>query len=71
MDLYDEVNRCWQEAIKKVPEGGMLHYTVQPLASAAVQAGEDRGGNSMGLEKVPQCCMPLEPSPLGGDQRTD
>ncbi|KAL1862680.1 hypothetical protein Daus18300_008478 [Diaporthe australafricana] len=43
-DLYDEVNRCWQEAIKKVPNGGSLHYTVQPLASTAVQAGEDRGG---------------------------
>jgi hypothetical protein len=58
-DLYNEVNKCWQDAIKKVPDGGSLHYTVQPLATAAVQAGEDRGGNSMGLEKVPQCCMYL------------
>ncbi|KAK2598780.1 hypothetical protein N8I77_012167 [Diaporthe amygdali] len=54
-DLYDEVNRIWQSSNKKVPEGGMLHYTIQPLSSTSVKAGEEAGGNSMGLEKVPQC----------------
>ncbi|KAK7737297.1 hypothetical protein SLS53_006600 [Cytospora paraplurivora] len=53
-DLYNEVNQLWQEATKKVPEGAMLHYTIQPLTTSAVQAGHDRGGNMLGLEKVPQ-----------------
>ncbi|ROV99464.1 hypothetical protein VMCG_06301 [Cytospora schulzeri] len=54
-DLYNEVHELYQEVIKKVPQGAMLHYTIQPLSTLAVQAGEDRGGNMMGLEKVPQC----------------
>lgn len=55
-DLYNEVNEIWQEVSKKVPDGAMLHYTIQPLTTLAVQAGEDRGGNMLGLQKVPQCC---------------
>ncbi|KAG6366579.1 hypothetical protein INS49_000757 [Diaporthe citri] len=51
VDLYDEVNKCWQEAIKKVPEGGTLHYTVQPVATAAVQAGKDRGAEKIAKDK--------------------
>lgn len=55
-DLYNDVNKLWQEATKKVPEGAALHYTIQPLTTSAVQAGRDRGGNMLGLEKVPQNC---------------
>lgn len=55
-ELYSEITQAWQEASAKLPEGAVLHYTIQPVASSSVQAGEDRGGNIMGLEKVPQTC---------------
>lgn len=42
---------------KKVLEGVMFHYTIQPLSTHAVQAGQDRGENMLGLQKVPQNCQ--------------
>ncbi|KAI0482759.1 FAD-binding domain-containing protein [Xylariaceae sp. FL0804] len=54
-DLYLQVHKAWQDVVSTLPEGMILHYTIQPVATAGVQAGEDRGGNAMGLEKVPQC----------------
>ncbi|KXX79885.1 Bifunctional solanapyrone synthase [Madurella mycetomatis] len=44
-----------REALQELPKGYVLHFTAQPVGRAAVQAGEDRGGNTLGLEEVPQC----------------
>ncbi|RAH72997.1 FAD-binding oxidoreductase [Aspergillus aculeatinus CBS 121060] len=54
-DLYDRVYLCWMQLRKTLPAGCVLHYTIQPMGTAGVQAGSDRGGNIMGLEAVPQC----------------
>ncbi|PYI05444.1 6-hydroxy-D-nicotine oxidase [Aspergillus sclerotiicarbonarius CBS 121057] len=54
-DLYEEVYKAWVEVCKSLPTGAVLHYTIQPLGKAGVQAGKDRGENIMGLESVPQC----------------
>ncbi|GAB1318345.1 hypothetical protein MFIFM68171_08555 [Madurella fahalii] len=40
----------------KLPKGYVLHFTAQLVGTAAVQAGKDRGGNMLGLQKIPQCC---------------
>jgi hypothetical protein len=53
--LYDEVHLKWTEAVKKLPEGGLLYYTIQPVGTSAVQIGQERGGNILGLKNVPQC----------------
>ncbi|KAF2026973.1 FAD-binding domain-containing protein, partial [Setomelanomma holmii] len=31
-----------------------LSYTIQPMGTAGVQAGENQGGNTLGIERVPQ-----------------
>ncbi|KAI1245349.1 hypothetical protein MGN70_012239 [Eutypa lata] len=54
-DLYVEVYKSYLEVINGLPSGITLHYTIQPVSSTGVQVGEDRGGNTMGLEKVSQC----------------
>ncbi|KAI0151860.1 FAD-binding domain-containing protein [Xylariaceae sp. FL1272] len=54
-DLYDDVYACWKEVTSKLPAGVRLHYTIQPVTAAAIQAGENAGHNVMGLEKVSQC----------------
>ncbi|RYO74495.1 hypothetical protein DL764_010811 [Monosporascus ibericus] len=55
VDLYSEVHKAYLNVVNGLPAGFDFHYTIQPVTSAGVQAGEDRGGNTMGLEKVPQC----------------
>ncbi|RYP78359.1 hypothetical protein DL771_000544 [Monosporascus sp. 5C6A] len=55
VDLYLEVHKAYLNIVDGLPPGFDFHYTIQPVASAGVKAGEDRGGNTMGLEKVPQC----------------
>ncbi|KAI0416798.1 hypothetical protein F5X98DRAFT_342868 [Xylaria grammica] len=54
-DLYIEVYKSWKQLVGELPTGVEFHYTIQPVSASAVQAGEDRGGNIMGLEKVSQC----------------
>ncbi|KAI9147046.1 FAD-dependent monooxygenase yanF [Paramyrothecium foliicola] len=54
--LYDQVYESWVEACKKLPEGAVLHYTIQPVGTAAIRIGQEEGGNILGLEDVPQCC---------------
>ncbi|KAI1858520.1 uncharacterized protein JN550_012567 [Neoarthrinium moseri] len=58
-ELYDDVYKLWQGISKKIPDGAMLHYTIQPLSTHAVQAGEHRGANMLGLKKIPQTCKRL------------
>lgn len=55
-DLYEEVYQVWKKTCATLPAECVLHYTIQPMGAAGVQAGTDRGGNIMGLEGVPQCC---------------
>ncbi|KAI0379083.1 hypothetical protein F5Y04DRAFT_290559 [Hypomontagnella monticulosa] len=54
-ELYVGVYKCYLDVISKLPSNITLHYTIQPVSTAGIQAGEDRGGNIMGLEKLPQC----------------
>ncbi|PYI28057.1 hypothetical protein BP00DRAFT_403651 [Aspergillus indologenus CBS 114.80] len=54
-DLYDRVYQCWTQLRATLPVGCVLHYTIQPMGTAGVQAGRNRGGNIMGLEAAPQC----------------
>ncbi|RAH85470.1 FAD-binding domain-containing protein [Aspergillus japonicus CBS 114.51] len=54
-DLYDRVYQCWIQLRATLPVGCVLHYTIQPMGTAGVQAGRNRGGNIMGLEEAPQC----------------
>jgi hypothetical protein len=56
-ELYAEIFEAWEEVCKKLPTGVNLHFTIQPVSSGGVQAGDNRGGNILGLEKVPQCCQ--------------
>lgn len=55
-ELYEEVYKAWDETCKSLPAGCVLHYTIQPMGKAGVEAGKDRGENLLGLESVPQCC---------------
>ncbi|KAL4804945.1 hypothetical protein BDV18DRAFT_161344 [Aspergillus unguis] len=53
--IYADVHGAWRDALRIVPEGAVLHYTIQPVGTACVEHGHSRGGNILGLEKVPQC----------------
>ncbi|KAI8965117.1 hypothetical protein F5Y11DRAFT_36641 [Daldinia sp. FL1419] len=52
--FYVQVHNLWLESAKKYKEINSLWYNIQPTSTIAVQIGEDRSGNSLGLEKVPQ-----------------
>ncbi|KAI1387334.1 6-hydroxy-D-nicotine oxidase [Hypoxylon trugodes] len=52
-DLYIDIHNLWLEGKTKYP-GVNLWYSIQPASPATAQIGEDRGGNSLGLEKVSQ-----------------
>ncbi|KAI0598802.1 6-hydroxy-D-nicotine oxidase [Biscogniauxia sp. FL1348] len=54
-DFYVDVYEHYQQVVKKYPAAGNLSYTIQPTSTATIDAGEERGGNILGLEKVPQC----------------
>ncbi|KAB8245783.1 hypothetical protein BDV35DRAFT_405535 [Aspergillus flavus] len=54
-ELYEEVYKSWTEVCKTLPAGCVLHYTIQPMGKAGVEAGKDRGENIMGHESIPQC----------------
>lgn len=53
-ELYEENFKYCQEILDKLPATVSLHWTIQPLSQAAVEAGEKRGGNILGLERAPQ-----------------
>ncbi|KAJ5092888.1 hypothetical protein N7456_008749 [Penicillium angulare] len=54
-DLYEEIHKLWTETCKSLPADHVLHYTIQPFGKGGLQAGKDRGGNTMGHEDAPQC----------------
>ncbi|KAL4790312.1 6-hydroxy-D-nicotine oxidase [Aspergillus venezuelensis] len=54
-DLYEDVYLAWRKALPKIPDGGVLHYTIQPLGAVCVEKSEDFGGNVLGLESCAQC----------------
>jgi hypothetical protein len=53
-ELYGDFHKKWLEVKSRNPAAPTIHYTIQPLATSAVQYGYDHGGNAMGLEKIPQ-----------------
>ena len=55
-DLYVDVHERYLELLKTDMPTANLSYTIQPVAKYAVRAGQERGGNSLGLEAVPQAC---------------
>ncbi|RYP67413.1 hypothetical protein DL771_007244 [Monosporascus sp. 5C6A] len=52
LDLYVKVHELWLEMNNTAV--AEIFYTIQPLASRAVREGEHKGGNTMGIEEVPQ-----------------
>jgi hypothetical protein len=51
------VYEAWVEVCKTLPTGVILHYTIQHMGRAGVEAGKDAEGNIMGYESVPQTIM--------------
>ncbi|KAJ5690711.1 hypothetical protein N7462_005103 [Penicillium macrosclerotiorum] len=54
-ELYEGVYKLWTDICKTLSSDCVLHYTIQPIGKAGIQAGKDRGENIMGLESVSQC----------------
>ncbi|KAH9993467.1 6-hydroxy-D-nicotine oxidase [Xylariaceae sp. FL0662B] len=51
-DLYVEVHELWLERLNTA--SAEMSYSIQPLAVSGIKAGEERGGNILGLDVVPQ-----------------
>ncbi|RAH54226.1 hypothetical protein BO85DRAFT_452592 [Aspergillus piperis CBS 112811] len=47
-DLYQRVYEMWLEVCKIIPQGAVLHCTIQPMGTASIQTGKDQGGVSNG-----------------------
>lgn len=60
--FYTEVYKLWQDRLKDLPDGAVLHYTIQPVGSQAAKYGQEQGGTIMGLQAVPQVCKFPHPS---------
>lgn len=60
-NLYVEVHERYVELLKTDMPTANLSYTIQPVARAAVKAGQERGGNALGLEVTPQSCKCFSP----------
>lgn len=55
--FYNDIYHHWQTCLKELPEGAILHYTIQPVGSQAVKYGQEQGGgNIMNLQAVSQVC---------------
>lgn len=55
-EFYEEAHRLWKAVVEHLPRTVDLHWSIQPLTQAAIMAGQDRGGNIMGLQDLPQSC---------------
>lgn len=55
-DLYVDVHERYLELLKTDMPSANLSYTIQPVSKATVMAGQQRGGNALGLEVTPQSC---------------
>lgn len=55
-DFYIQVHNLWLDSARRYTKTSNLWYNIQPTPTTAVQIGEDQGGNSLGLQKVPQTC---------------
>ncbi|KAF2734805.1 FAD-binding domain-containing protein [Polyplosphaeria fusca] len=53
-ELYIQVHQRYLKLLETDMPSANLSYTIQPVATGAIQAGEKRGGNALGLEVVPQ-----------------
>ncbi|KAF7532617.1 hypothetical protein G7054_g7835 [Neopestalotiopsis clavispora] len=70
-DLYADIYGSWQSGTSTLATGVDLHFTIQPVGTACVQAGQSRGGNVLGLEKVPQCWFVFTAEWLADEHDTD
>ncbi|KAK7751446.1 hypothetical protein SLS62_006531 [Diatrype stigma] len=52
--LYVQVHELRNELRGAHPKMANLSYTIQPLSTTAIQIGQDRGTNTMGIQNVPQ-----------------
>ncbi|KAK5628867.1 hypothetical protein RRF57_004582 [Xylaria bambusicola] len=52
LDLYIKAHELYVEANKTAVSD--IFYTIQPLSRSAVQQGEEKGGNIMGIPEAPQ-----------------
>lgn len=48
LDLYTAVHQRYLDILQKYPDVDVLFYTIQPASTTTAQAGEARGGNTMG-----------------------
>lgn len=53
-DFYIAIYEHYQQVIQKYPAAGNLSYSIQPATTATVDAGKERGGNILRLDRVPQ-----------------
>ncbi|XXG96804.1 hypothetical protein Hte_003095 [Hypoxylon texense] len=53
-DLYLDIHKHWLAMLEKYPGAGNMFYALQPLSTAVAQLAEARGGNTLGIERVPQ-----------------
>ncbi|KAF2012097.1 FAD-binding domain-containing protein [Aaosphaeria arxii CBS 175.79] len=55
LDLYTDIHEQYLGLLNSSnASSAALSYTIQPIGSACVEAGRERGGNSLGLELAPQ-----------------
>lgn len=59
LDFYVRHHESFLSTVAKYPSlsSANISYTIAPLASTAVLEGSNRGGNSLGLDAVPQTCI--------------
>ncbi|SPN99250.1 uncharacterized protein DNG_02287 [Cephalotrichum gorgonifer] len=53
-ELYEGINKIFQEVTRGLPDAVQIHYTAQPVGPSCVEAGIGQGGNPLGLKKVMQ-----------------
>jgi hypothetical protein len=57
VDLYVDIHERYLRLLNSsTTSTANLSYTIQPMGVAGVQAGEDRGGNALGIQRVAQTC---------------
>jgi hypothetical protein len=57
LDLYLEVYEEYRNKLNSsAGSSANLTYTIQPIGSAGVLAGENEGGNILGIPRIPQSC---------------
>ncbi|KAI0889805.1 6-hydroxy-D-nicotine oxidase [Annulohypoxylon maeteangense] len=53
-DMYLNIHKHWLGMLEKNPGAGNMFYAIPPVSTNVSQLAEARGGNPMGIERVPQ-----------------